>query len=73
MIREDDYKEKFHRARIVMFGLGYYGIFLTLVLIFLDNFTKLNAIVFALIVAVLVTFTQYYILSREANRPQKVE
>ena len=73
MIREDDYKEKFRRARIVMFGFGYYGIFLTLLLIFLNDITKIRAIIFALIVTILVTFTQYYISSKEENRPQKVE
>jgi len=73
MIRDDDYKEKFRRARIVMFGFGYYGIFLMLLLLFFDNMTKIIAIIFALTVTVLVTFTQYYISSKEANRPQKVK
>jgi len=72
MIGAYDYKERLRRAQIVLLCVGFYGSFLTVLLICNKDMTKIKAILFALATTILFSLFQY-LMHRGQGNPKKIE
>ena len=56
--------------QMIYYFYAYYSIFLTILLIFFDNITKIKAILFSLVFGICVSFVQALIIKKRAANPK---